>query len=133
MKEFVDFLNNNITGALATSFENKPYVRPWQFMFEKDGKFWFCTGNTKEVFQQLSANPYIAFTVTSPEFVTVRLSGNVTFSDSLEIKAAMIEASPLVKKIYQTADNPTLEAFYVDSGSAVMFDFSGNPPKTLTF
>lgn len=133
MKEIIDFLNANAMGSLATVKENKPCVRPWGFMLEQDGKLWFCTANNKEVFSQLKKNPAIEFCSTSKEYVTVRISGEVTFSDDLNMKAAIINHCDLVKSIYQTPDNPIFEIFYLAHGKAVMSDFSGQPPKAFEF
>ena len=133
MKEVVDFLQGNITGALATVEGGKPKARPFQFMFAEDGKFFFCTNNTKDVFKQLQANPYVEFTSTSPSFAWVRLRGEVKFSRSLADKEKVLAVSGLVKSIYQTADNPTFEVFYLEHGTAILADFSGQPPKTVHF
>ena len=50
MKEIVDFLNANGTGTFATVVDGKPKVRPWGFMMEDGGKFYFCTANTNDPF-----------------------------------------------------------------------------------
>jgi len=47
----------------------------------------------------------------------------------LNIKAEVIEHSPLVKSIYKTPDNPTFEIFYLENAKAIIADFSGQPPK----
>ena len=60
----------------------------------------------------------------------MRLSGKVVFTDNLEIKKAIIEHSPLVKSLYNNAENPIFEAFYLDEAKATIADFSGNPPKS---
>lgn len=133
MQEAVKFLNENITGFLATVEAGKPKVRPFQFMLEADGKFYFCTNNTKEVYKQLQANPYVEFSSTTPEFAWIRLSGEVKFSNSLEIKEKILATNGLVKSIYQTADNPIFEIFYIEHGTAVIADFSGQPPKVIEF
>lgn len=133
MNEAVKFLKENVNGFLATVEEGKPRVRPFQFMFEEDGKFVFCTGNTKEVYKQLQANPYVEFSSSSPQFAWIRLSGEVKFSNDLKIKEKILENNGLVKSIYQTADNPVFEIFYIEHGTAVMQDFSGQPPKRIEF
>jgi len=33
------------------------------FSFEKDGKLWFNTGNFKDVYKELQANPYVQISV----------------------------------------------------------------------
>lgn len=133
MEEIVRFLQENATGYLATVEGGKPKVRPFQFMLTEGGKIYFCTANTKNVYKQLQANPSFEFCSSSPKFAWLRLSGEAKFSADLKIKEKILEISPLVKSIYQTADNPTFEAFYIEHGTAIMADFSGQPPKTITF
>ena len=47
-----------------------------------------------------------------------------------DIKKSIIEHSPLVKSLYQNAENPIFEAFYLEDAKATIADFSGNPPVT---
>ena len=42
---------------LATSVDDQPHVRPFSFAAEQDGKIWFCTATTKDVWEELLANP----------------------------------------------------------------------------
>lgn len=133
MKEAVKFLQENSTGYLATVEAGKPKVRPFQFMLEDGGKLYFCTANTKDVYRQLKANPFVEFSSSSPNFVWIRLSGEAKFSSDLAIKEKILEVSPLVKSIYQTAGNPAFEAFYIEHGLAIIADFSGQPPKKIAF
>lgn len=133
MESIIKLLEANKVGALATSYEGKPYVRPQHLHFIKDGKFYFTTANVKKAYQQLKENPYMEFMVTTPDFQTIRLSGSVEFSQSIEEKEMVLEAAPLVKKGYQTADNPIFEVFYIEHGQIVLSDFSGNPPRTIEF
>lgn len=133
MREVIEFLNANPVGCLGTVDNGKPRVRPFGFMFEQDGKFYFCTANTKDVFKQLQANPYIEFSSTSKDLITVRLRGEVKFSQDFEIKKRIIDSNELVRSIYQAPDNPTFEIFYLEHGNIIMFDFSGQPPKTFEF
>ena len=49
MKEVVEFLQANPVQYLATvGRDGKAKCRPFMFCFEKNGKLWFCTNNTKE-------------------------------------------------------------------------------------
>lgn len=102
-------------------------------MFEEGGKFYFCTSNSKDVFKQLKANPFVEFSSSSPQFAWIRLSGEVKFSNDLAIKAKVLETSELVKSIYNTPDNPTFEVFFIEHGTAVFADFSGQLPQTINF
>ena len=131
INEVVRFLNENAVQYFATiGLDGKPKVRPFQFMIEKDSKLYFCTNNKKGVYQEIKVNPYVEVSVSTPTFEWIRLSGKAVFSNDLETKAAIIEASALVKSIYQTAENPIFEIFYLDEAKAVTADFSGNAPIT---
>lgn len=133
MKEVVNFLKENSTGYFATVEDGKPKVRPFQFMLEESGKLFFCTSNEKEVYKQLMVNPCFEFSSSSPQFAWLRLSGKARFSNDVRIKEKILEISPLVKSIYKTADNPIFEIFSVEEATAVLADFSGQPPKIVKF
>ncbi|ADL08664.1 pyridoxamine 5'-phosphate oxidase family protein [Thermosediminibacter oceani] len=132
-EEVIKFLNENPNGAFATVDDGKPRVRPWQFQFEENGKFYFCTSNTKDVFRQLQKNPFAEFTSTSKDMVTVRLSGRVIFTKDLDVKRKIIEKNEGIKAIYKSADNPIFEVFYIEPSEVIISDLSGNPPIKISF
>lgn len=130
MNEVVNFLNENPVQYLSSiGIDGKPKIRPFQFMFEKNGKLYFCTNNQKDVYNEIKNNPYIEICTSSRNFAWIRLNGKVTFTNDLEIKKAIIEHSPLVKSLYQNAENPIFEVFYLKDAKATIADFSGNSPK----
>lgn len=131
MDEIVKFLEENPIGSLATVENGQPFLRPWGFGTAKNNKLWFCTANIKEVFKQLKNNSCIAFSATSSSMVTVRIRGEISFSDDLSIKKQILENSKMAKAIYKMPDNPIFEVFYIEEGEAVLSDFSGNPPKIV--
>lgn len=132
MNEVVKFLEENPVQYLATvGLDGKAKVRPFMFMLERKGKLYYCTSNQKPVFKEISNSPHIELTTASPEFAWIRISAKVVFSDDMDIKKAIIEKSEIVKSQYQTADNPTLEIFYLE-GKVKIADFSGEPPKEFT-
>lgn len=101
-------------------------------MLEKDGKLYFCTNNQKDVFAQLKSCPYVEISTSSSTYAWIRLNGKAVFTQDIEIKKAVIESNTLVKSIYQTAENPIFEVFYLEDVKAVLADFSGNPPIEYT-
>lgn len=130
MNEVVKFLKENPVQYFATvDKDGKPKVRPFQFMLEKNGKLFYCTSNKKPVYEQIENNSNVEICVSSPDNTWIRLSGEVVFTKDINIKAEIIELSPLVKSLYKTPDNPIFEAFYLSNAKAVITDFSGNPPK----
>jgi uncharacterized pyridoxamine 5'-phosphate oxidase family protein len=129
MKEIVQFLKDNPVQYLATvGRDGKAKCRPFMFCSEKDGKLWFCTNNTKNVFKDMQANPYIEFSVSSPSFAWIRLNGKAVFEDNKAVKESCM-TNAIVSKQYKTADNPIFEVFYLAEAHAVIADFSGKPPR----
>jgi uncharacterized pyridoxamine 5'-phosphate oxidase family protein len=134
MEKIINFLQENNIGILATSENNKPHGRPQHIHLIKDGKFYFTTANVKKAFAQLKENPYIEFIVTTPNFVTVRISGEIKFTSDINEKQMVIDNAPLVKKGYETADNPIFEVFYLEHGEANLSNLlSGQPAEIFTF
>lgn len=128
MNKVVEFLNANPVQYLATvGRDGKAKCRPFMFAVEKEGKLWFCTNNTKEVYKDMQENPEVEISVSSPEFAWVRLHGKAVFENNMEVKEACM-TNDIVKGQYQTADNPIFEVFYLEDAHGIIADFSGNPP-----
>ncbi len=129
MNEVIQFLQENPVQYLATAGrDGKAKCRPFMFCLEQDGRLWFCTNHTKEVYKDMQDNPYIEISVSSPSFAWIRLSGKAVFENNMAVKEGCMK-NPIVKEQYQTADNPVFEVFYLKDAHAVIADFSGNPPK----
>lgn len=132
MNDVVKFLQENPVQYLATvGRDGKAKCRPFMFCFEKDGKLWFCTNCTKDVYKDMQENPNVEVSVSSPSYAWIRLSGKAVFENNMEVKELCMN-NPIVKGQYNTADNPIFEVFYLESAQAVIADFSGNPPKEYT-
>ena len=128
MEKVLEFLKENPVQYLATvGRDGKAKCRPFMFATEKDGKLWFCTNSTKEVYLDMQENPNIEISVSSPSFAWIRLHGKAIFENNREIKEICME-NPIVKGQYQTADNLIFEVFYLEDAHGVIADFSGQPP-----
>ncbi|WP_019227950.1 pyridoxamine 5'-phosphate oxidase family protein [Sedimentibacter sp. B4] len=130
MNEAIKFIKENPVMYFSTvGLDSNPKVRPFQFMFEKEGKLYFCTSNQKDVYAEIKNHPVVELTTCNSNFAWIRLSGKAAFVSDAGIKKDVLESSELVKSIYKTPDNPTFEVFYLESAKATIADFSGNPPK----
>lgn len=129
MKEVVTFLQENPVQYLATvGRDGKAKCRPFMFAGELDGKLWFCTNSTKDVYKDMQVHPYVELSVSSPSYAWIRLSGKAVFENNMAAKE-MCMANPIVKGQYGDASNPIFEVFYLAEARAVIADFSGNPPQ----
>lgn len=128
MKNVVEFLTANPVQYLATvGRDGKAKCRPFMFAGEKDGKLWFDTNITKDVYKDMQENPEIEISVSSPDYAWIRLHGTAVFADDMAVKEMCI-ANPIVKSQYETAENPIFTVFYLENPHGSIADFSGNPP-----
>lgn len=133
MKEVIEMLAPPAFGSLATVDNGRPRVRPFAFMFEEDGRYYFCTANTKEVYRQLVASPFIEFTRTTEDMRWLRISGEIRFDEDIRHKEKCFAYYPMLKDIYQTPDNPVFTVFYLEHGIASIDGFSPEPQKRFEF
>ena len=69
MSKAVEFLNENPIQYLATvGRDGKAKCRPFMFAGEVDGKLWFCTNNTKDVYK---ARPTHGSVCTEPQCLKI--------------------------------------------------------------
>lgn len=128
MKKVTEFLKENPVQYLATvGRDGKAKCRPFMFAGELDGRLWFCTNNTKEVYKDMQANPEIEISVSSPSYAWLRLHGKAVFENNMAAKEMCMQ-NPIVKGQYDSADNPIFEVFYLEEPHGVIADFSGEPP-----
>jgi uncharacterized pyridoxamine 5'-phosphate oxidase family protein len=125
-----EFLRASGVQYLATvGLDGSPKVRPFQFMLEEGGKLYYCTSNRKRVYEEMRKDPRVELSACGAGSSWLRLSGRAVFVADLGLKARAQEASPLVKSIYKTPDNPIFELFYLAEARAVIADFSGSAPR----
>ena len=126
MKNVVEFLNANPVQYLATvGRDGKAKCRPFMFAGELDGKLWFCTNNTKDVYKDMQENPEVEISVSSPEYAWIRLHGKAVFENNMAAKEMCIQ-NPIVKGQYGEATNPIFEVFYLDNAHGVTLSCGAN-------
>lgn len=81
----------------------------------------------------MQKNPKIEVCAVKQDMSTLWVSGQVVLEDDSAVKKRILEEQELIRGIYKSADNPDFTTFHMDHGEYVMFDFSGNPPRTGEF
>ena len=125
MNDALKFLIANRTFYIATIENNQPRVRPFGFVMEYEGRIYFSTGNTKDVFRQLKKNPNFEVCSTPTDYEWVRIKGKAVFDNNLTAKAKAFEVAPFLADIYKTSDNPNFEVFYIEDGEATIYSMKG--------
>jgi uncharacterized pyridoxamine 5'-phosphate oxidase family protein len=97
----------------------------------RDGRLWFCTNHTKEVYKDLQQNPYVQISVASPSYAWIRLDGKAVFENNHAVKEGCMSQSHRQKASIRQLKIPIFEVFYLEDAHAVIADFSGNPPRAV--
>jgi uncharacterized pyridoxamine 5'-phosphate oxidase family protein len=126
MKDFIEFLNNNKFGSLATNSYDKPDVRPFEMVYYSEQGMFFYTTVDSEVAKQLSENSNICFCATDQSYNYVKVSGSVIFSDKQEDKDKILKNSKFAQEIFHNLDISKMKVFYLEHGECKKHLHSSN-------
>ena len=120
MKTVLEYLTSIPAWYLATSVDNQPHVRPFSFAAEQDGKIWFCTATTKDVWEELLQNQLIEATVWWPGHGWLILRGRAGLEDraNAEMRQAGYDHLTSLNEHYDGPNDPTLVFFSVEEPQA---------------
>ena len=105
---------------LATSVNDQPHVRPFSFAAEENGKIWFCTATTKDVWEELCENPKFEATAWWPGHGWLILRGRAGLKDEVgdAIRYAGFAHLSGLGETYEGPNDPTLTFFSVEDAHA---------------
>ena len=120
MKTVMEYLTSIPAWYLATSVNDQPHVRPFSFAAEQDGKIWFCTATTKDVWEELLQNQLIEATAWWPGHGWLILRGRAGLDDraNAEMRQAGYEHLTGLNEHYDGPNDPTLVFFSVEEPQA---------------
>lgn len=120
MKTVLEYLTSIPAWYLATSVNDQPHVRPFSFAAEQDGKIWFCTATTKDVWDELLQNQLIEATAWWPGHGWLILRGKAGLEDRVnnDIRRAGYEHLTGLNEHYDGPNDPTLVFFSVEEPQA---------------
>lgn len=130
MQEVYRFLKEAGTYYLATVEGQQPRVRPFGTVNIFEGRLYIQTGKRKNVARQIAENPRVEISAFR-DGTWLRLSGELVEDDRITAKAAMLDAYPDLRAMYDENDDNT-EVLYFKNATAVFSSFTA-PPRTLTF
>jgi uncharacterized pyridoxamine 5'-phosphate oxidase family protein len=135
MKQVVEFLAANKEVQMATiGTDGYPAIRTVQFQLFQNKRIYFQTDTNASVYQDLKAFPYIEFVSSNKDNTqTLRVRAKVVFEYNRELIDRVLTTNPNIKKIYGSVDNPTLTMFYIEHGSASIFEFSDEYQGTTLY
>lgn len=124
----VDYLTSVPAWYLATTDGDQPHVRPFSFAAEQDGKIWFCTATTKDVYRELQKNPKFELTAWKPGSGWVILRGHADLHDeaNAEVRQAGFDHMVGLGESYNGACDPVLTFFSFTQAQAWICDIDGS-------
>lgn len=124
------FLKDANTYYLATVDGDQPRVRPFGTAHIFENKLYIQTGKSKDVAQQILANPKVEISGMAAG-KWIRLSGKLVLDDRFEAKKSMLDAYPSLQSMYSAEDENTA-VFYFEDATATFCSFT-DAPETVTF
>ena len=122
------FLDQAQVYYLATAEGDQPRVRPFGTALVYEGKLYIQTGKVKPVSKQLAANPW-AEVCAFHQGQWVRVTGKLLNDDRREVKVAMLDKYPNLKRMYDPDDGNT-QVLYFAEAQATFASFAA-PPETV--
>ena len=119
------FLDEAQVYYLATADGDQPRVRPFGTALVYEGKLYIQTGKVKPVSHQLAENPK-AEICAFHNGQWVRVSGKLLNDDRREVKVAMLEKYPNLKRMYDPDDGNT-QVLYFEDAEATFSSFAAAP------
>ena len=130
MNDVYTFLKKCDTYYLATAENDQPRVRPFGTIDMFENKLYIQTGKSKEVSQQMKANPKIEICGMS-EGKWIRIKSIAVEDDRVEAKQHMLDAYPSLLGRYSATDDNT-QVLYLKDAVATIYSFDGEP-QIITF
>jgi len=125
MQEVYEFLKKCGTYYLATEEGDQPRVRPFGTADIFEGKLYIQTGNGKDCYKQMIANPKVEICCFA-EGTWLRIAATVVPDERVEAKKHMLDAHPSLRSMYDENDNVTA-VFYLKDATATFSSFTAAP------
>ena len=119
------FLDEAHVYYLATVEGDQPRCRPFGTSLLYGGRLYIQTGKVKDVSKQIAANPKVEICAFNGD-KWLRVAGELVNDDSRDVKAAMLEKLPMLKKMY-SADDDNTQVLYFRSAVATFSSFTEKP------
>lgn len=125
MERVEKFLKEADTYFLATVDGDQPRVRPFGTAHIIDGKLCIQTGRSKDVAQQIFANPKVELCAFK-DGTWLRVAGELAEDNRLETKKTMLAAYPSLQSMYSAEDENTC-VLYFKNATATFSSFTAAP------
>lgn len=126
MNKVVEALKDVGTFYVATIDGDQARVRPFSSVTEFEGKVYLCTGNKKEVYKQIKANPKIALSGMNEKGEWLRVTAVAVEDERIEAQEAMLADPTGPSQLYKAGDG-TFTVFKLDDVECMRYSFTSAP------
>ena len=130
MLEVLMFLEEAGVYYLATSKDNKPYVRPFGTVNIFEDKLYIQTGKSKNCYKEIESNPFVEISAFK-DGKWIRVNGMLVADDRVSAKKSMLDKYPNLRGMYDENDDNTIVLYFTDA-VATIYSFT-EAPKTIKF
>ena len=130
MLEVLMFLEEAGVYYLATSKDNKPYVRPFGTVNIFEDKLYIQTGKSKNCYKEIENNPFVEISAFK-DGKWIRVNGVLVADDRVSAKKSMLDKYPNLRAMYDENDDNTIVLYFTDA-VATIYSFT-EAPKTIRF
>lgn len=132
MKKILDFLTEQPIFHIATIDGNQPRVRPFGFHMVDNGRLYFFTGQSKEIYRQLQANPRFEISAANTNRQWLRIRATAVFESRPDLVEKAFFMLPMLRDLYEPKGKSKPAIFYANDAEALLADFNGNQ-ETIMF
>lgn len=104
MNKIVEELKKAGVFYIATEEGSQPRVRPFGSILEYEGNAYICSGNFKEFYKQIKANPNVELCGMYEGPTWLRITATLEEDDRIEVQEAMLNDPTGPKGLYQPGD-----------------------------
>jgi pyridoxamine 5'-phosphate oxidase len=126
-QEIIEFINKNPACNLATCEQQQPRVRG-MLTYKADEKgILFTTGSTKDLYQQIVANPNVELCYFNKETNTqIRVTGKAKVLEDLDLKKQIVKDFSFLQPVVDQFGYEALAVFRVVAAEALVWTFATN-------
>ncbi len=126
-QEIYKFMRENPAIALATAEDDRPYVRIIMLYKADEDGIVFCTGENKDLNQQLQKNPMVEMCfVDAKKEKQIRVCGSVEEIEDVELKKQVVKDWPFLKEWVDREGIDVLVLYRLAGGRATIWTMETN-------
>ena len=122
MQRVQKFLHDAGVFFRATTDGDQPQIRPFGIAEIIEGKLYIQTGHVKDVAHQIAVNPKVAICAYNGS-EWLRVTAKLVEDPRIEIKKAVLDANPTLRKMYDEKDDNTA-VYYLTEAKASINSFT---------